>query len=241
MSTSEEDESRSGKVTWWTPSLLRLRAAARSHKATPNPAMAVGPGWRVLAKSSAPQLSGALWPDSGCARQVVRGIAAERNEVRHLVWIDAVSLPDLFRPNARDFAAPRRIEDRCTRRGELKRIPIAARHQCGAACTLLSGNCGGEKVVRLVPRGFGVRKPKRGDKFGQDVQLLNQIIIELSPALISGKHFVAFRRRLQGVPSDNDRARLLIRVEPQQEIGEAEHSARRLAVAATNGFRQCVV
>jgi len=32
-----------------------LRAAAKSHKATPNPAMAVGPGWRVLAKSSAPR------------------------------------------------------------------------------------------------------------------------------------------------------------------------------------------
>jgi hypothetical protein len=67
------------------------------------------------------------------------------------------------------------------RRGELKRIPIAARHQCRTASTLLSSNRGGEKVVRLVSRGFGVRKPKRGDKFRQDIQLFNQIIIELSP------------------------------------------------------------
>jgi len=54
-------------------------------------------------------------------------IAAERNEVRHLFWIDAISLPDLFGPNARNFAAPRRVQDRCAWRGELKSIPIAVR------------------------------------------------------------------------------------------------------------------
>jgi hypothetical protein len=37
-------------------------------------------------------LSGAFWPDSGSAGQFVRRITAERNESRHLVWIDAVSL-----------------------------------------------------------------------------------------------------------------------------------------------------
>jgi hypothetical protein len=182
-------------------------------------------------------LGRAFWPDSGSARQFVRGVSAERNKVRHLVWIDVVSLPDLLRPDARYFPTPRRVQDRRPRRGELKRIPIAARHQCRAACTLLSSNCGGEEVVRLVSRGFGVRKPKGGDKFRQDIQLLNQIIIELSPALISGKHFVAFRRRLQGVPADDDRARPLVRVEAQHEVREAEDSARALAVAAANGFR----
>jgi hypothetical protein len=87
-------------------------------------------GFEDAIKRSLPlqQLSGALWPDSGSAGQFVRGIAAERNEVRHLVWIDAVSLPDLLRPDARYFPAPRRVQDRCARRGELKRIPIAARH-----------------------------------------------------------------------------------------------------------------
>ena len=79
------------------------------------------------------------------------------------------------------------------------------------------------------------------DKIGQDIQLLDQIIIELSPALISGKHFVAFRRRLQDIPADDDRAGPLVHVEAQQEVREAEDGARSLAVAATNGFRQCVV
>ena len=155
-------------------------------------------GFEDAIKRSVPlhQLSGALWPDSGSAGQFVRGITAERNEVRHLVWIDAVSLPDLLRPDARYFPAPRRVQDRRARRGELKRIPIAARHQCRAACTLLSSNRGGEKVVRLVPWGLGVRKPKRGDKFRQDTQLLNQVIIELSPVLIRGNISVALARKL---------------------------------------------
>jgi hypothetical protein len=47
--------------------------------------------------------------------------------------------------------------------------------------------------------------------------------------------------RLQGIPSNNNGARPLIRVEPQQEIGEADNGARALAVTAANGFRQRVV
>jgi hypothetical protein len=97
---------------------------------------------------------------------------------------------------------------------------------------LLSYNCCGEKVVRLVPWGFGVPKRKCGDKFRQDTQLLNQIIIELSPALIRGKHFLAFRWRPQAVPADDNRAGVLVGVEAQQEVREAKDSARRLAVAA---------
>ena len=40
------------------------------------------------------------------------------------------------------------------------------------------------KSSASYPAGLGVRKPKGGDKLRQDVQLPNQIIIELSPALI---------------------------------------------------------
>jgi hypothetical protein len=59
------------------------------------------------------QLRGAFWSDPGSAKQFVRGVTSERNEVRYLVWTDALSLPDLFRPGAREFAAPRRIKYRC--------------------------------------------------------------------------------------------------------------------------------
>jgi hypothetical protein len=108
----------------------------------------------------------------------------------------------------------------------LKRIPIAACNQRGAACALLGGDRRGEKVIRLEPWGFGVRKPACGNKFRQYVQLLDQILVELSPALIGRKHLAALRRRLQAVPADNDSARLLVCVKAQQEIHEAKDSAR---------------
>jgi hypothetical protein len=55
------------------------------------------------------QLRCAFRADAGRARQFVRRIPAERDEVRHLIWIDAISLPDLFRPDAREFTTPRGV------------------------------------------------------------------------------------------------------------------------------------
>ena len=53
------------------------------------------------------QLRSAFRSDPGSARQFVGRVTAERNKVRYLFWIDAISLPDLFGPDAREFAAPR--------------------------------------------------------------------------------------------------------------------------------------
>jgi hypothetical protein len=133
------------------------------------------------------QLSCALWADTGGAGQFVRGVAAERNEVRNLLWVNAISLANLVGPDTRNFAAPRRIQDGCGRRGQLKGIPIAACDYRGAARALFCCNRGGEKVVRFVDWGFCVRKPEGGDKFRQDIQLLNQISIELSATLVGGR------------------------------------------------------
>ena len=180
-------------------------------------------------------------PTPAAPGNLSEGVTAKRDKVRHLLWINAISLPDLFGPDARKFTTPRRVKDRCASRGELKKIPIAAGHNGSAVRTLLSSNGSGEKVVRFVSGRFGVRKPKRGYKFRQDIELFDHFLIELAPALVGGKHFVTLCRRVQAVPSDNNGARPLIRVEPQQEIGEAKDGARRLAVAAANGFRQRVV
>ena len=56
------------------------------------------------------QLSGAFRTDSRGVRQFVRRITAERDKVRHLVWINAISFPHLFGPDARYSAAPRPVE-----------------------------------------------------------------------------------------------------------------------------------
>ena len=50
------------------------------------------------------QLRGAFWPDPGSATQFVRRVTAERNKVRNRGWIDGISLPDPFGPDAREFA-----------------------------------------------------------------------------------------------------------------------------------------
>jgi hypothetical protein len=95
--------------------------------------------------------------------------------------------------------------------------------------------------IRLVSVCFGVREPKNGDEFRQYIQLLDQVIIELSPALVGGKHFAAFRRRPEAVPADDDGRGPLVGIEAQQQVREAKDGARGLAIAAANGFRQCVV
>jgi hypothetical protein len=96
-------------------------------------------------------LSGALGTGPRGARQFVGWIAAKRDEVRHLLRLNAIPLPNLVRPDARDSAGSHWVEDCRAWRGELKLIPIAARHQCGAASALFGSNCGGKKVICLEP------------------------------------------------------------------------------------------
>src|ERR1700722_5634459 len=80
VSTSEDEDSRSGRVTSWTPSLLRLRVPATSHKARPKPAMAVGPGCRVLAKLSAPRQDRSDTPTRDAASDArFEGVRFERS------------------------------------------------------------------------------------------------------------------------------------------------------------------
>jgi hypothetical protein len=57
------------------------------------------------------QLRCAFRSDAGRARQFIRRVTAERDKVRHLLWIDAISLPDLFGLNARNLSAPRWVKD----------------------------------------------------------------------------------------------------------------------------------
>src|SRR5271155_1069832 len=54
LSTRDADVSLNGGVRAATPSTLRRRSAATVHRATPSPMIAVGTGWRLLAKSNAP-------------------------------------------------------------------------------------------------------------------------------------------------------------------------------------------
>jgi hypothetical protein len=68
----------------------------------------------TIKRVASPQLlRGAFRPDAGRAGQFVRRVAAESDKVRHLLWIDAISLPHLLGPDTREFGAPRRVPDSC--------------------------------------------------------------------------------------------------------------------------------
>jgi hypothetical protein len=114
------------------------------------------------------QLSCVYWPDSGRARQFVRRVTAERDKVRHLLWINAIPLLDLFGPDAREFAAPRRVQDSRAWRNELEGISITAGDYGSAACTLLSGDCRRrEKSSASNPGALAFANPKAATKSGR--------------------------------------------------------------------------
>jgi hypothetical protein len=143
-------------------------------------------------------------PNATSSRQFIGRIAAERNEVGYLFRIHAISLTDIFGLHAQ-FRRP--VTDR-----ELSRVPMQAERnpdrrsaQTRNRQRVLSHNRGGEKVIRLESRSFGLCNSAGGHKVRQYVRLFNPFVIELSPALIGGKHLVALRRRFQSIPADNDR------------------------------------
>ena len=93
-------------------------------------------------------------PDPLRARDPIRGVAAERDEVRHLLGLDAVPLPHLVGPDAVELAdAALRQQDRRRLRRELEEVAVA-RHDERVARPGWSPPTAPrrEEVVRLVSR-----------------------------------------------------------------------------------------
>ncbi|MGZ8367493.1 MAG: hypothetical protein ACXWVK_02005, partial [Rhodoplanes sp.] len=74
------------------------------------------------------------------ARQFVGRIAAQRDEIRHLLGIDAVSRADLGGTDARHLACAHRVQDGRALGGELEGVAIAACDEDGSAPSLFGGN-----------------------------------------------------------------------------------------------------
>src|SRR5438874_352220 len=66
-----------------------------------------------------------LRPNAASARQPVRRIAAQGDEIRHLPRLDAVALAHLRRADARHLAGPHRVQDHRPVGSELVRIAVA--------------------------------------------------------------------------------------------------------------------
>ena len=128
------------------------------------------PGFEDCGKTAvaAQECGGAERTDARRSRQFVGRIAAQRDEVRYLLRLDAVALAHLLRPDPRHLAGAQRVEDRGSRRSELKGVAIAARHQHGAAAPLPGRGRSGEKIVRLVAGALGIGETAGSDEFGNE-------------------------------------------------------------------------
>ena len=188
------------------------------------------------------QVGGRLRPHAARTRDPVGGVAAERDEVGHLRGLDAVALAHLVRADPRERAAAAlRLEHRRPVADELEGVTVAARDQRASSPRLLERDACGEKVVRLVPLRLRGGEPHRLDELRRQVELLEQVVVELAPALVDGQRLVPVGRNRERVPADERRARLLLLPEPDEQVADAGEEAGRAAVRPADRLRQRVV
>ena len=129
------------------------------------------------------QVRRALRADAARARDLVRGVAAQRDEVHDLLRVDPVALAHLGRPDAsRRLSARHGLQDRRVGARELERVSIGRGDERLASGGLLGRDRRGEEVVRLVSRALPVRDSPRVEEPGHEVELLEQLGVELAAA-----------------------------------------------------------
>ena len=183
-----------------------------------------------------------LRADALRARELVGRVAAQGDEVRHLLGLDAVSLAHLAGPDPRELGdALDRLEDGRPLADELERVAVGGGDERLAAACLLLGDRGGEEIVRLVARLLPGDEPERPDELRQEVELLEQLGVEDAAALVGGEAPPGGRSARRRSPTDHHRARLLGFPEAEQEVREADERARGQARGAPHRLRQRVV
>ena len=183
-----------------------------------------------------------LGADAARAGELVGGIAAQRDEVRHLRGLDAVALANLGRPDPRELGdALHRLEHGRQLADELERVAVGGGDERRPASLLLLGDRGGEEVVRLVPGLLRGREAHRTDELREQLELLEQLGIEDAARLVGGERLAAIGGLADAVPADEHGARLLRLPQAEQEVGEADDRAGREAGRAPHRLGQGVV
>jgi hypothetical protein len=168
-------------------------------------------------------------------------VTAKCDEVGHLLRVDPVTLPHLGRADPGHLAGAHRMQDRGHLRRELEGIPVPAGDERGPASPLFmrDGSC--EEIVRLISGGLGICETACRDEVRQILQLVNQLVVELPPTLVSREGGVPIRRAIQGVPADKDGSGQLCLIETQEEVRETDNGAPSPPAPPTYGFRQPVI
>ena len=180
---------------------------------------------------------GRLLADPPRAGDLVRRIAAQGDEVAHLLRVDAVPLAHLGRADPGQLAdAAYRLEDRDVGSCELVRVAVGGRNERGASARPLAGNGRGEKVVGLEALLLAADDARRRDERRQQGELLDDLGIELAARLVRLEQPVAVGRDEEGVPADDDRARTLGLPEAQEHRHEADQRVGRAPSSRLNVF-----
>ena len=186
------------------------------------------------------QLPRGLVADPGNARDVVRGVALQADEVRHLVRPHAVAqLDPLGRVDVDVRHAARRHHQADVRRAELEGVAVG-RDDAGLDARLVrAGRQRRDHVVRLPALELEVAVAERLDDRAEVRELLAQEVRHRPAALL-----VDDVRRLRDgrpvrrprVPRNRDAARLVVGEQLEEHVREAEERVRRKAVACRELF-----
>jgi len=126
------------------------------------------------------------------------------------------------------------------RGGELEGIAVTGRDQRRSTTRLLRGHCGRKEIVGLKSRRFGARKATRGNEAWEDCQLIDEFRVKLAAALVWWKQLLPEVRDIEGVPPDNNCARLFAAKQPDQEVGKTHNRAATAFVAPPDGLWESV-
>ena len=182
-----------------------------------------------------------LRSDPARAGDLVRRVAAQRDEVRHLRRVDAVALAHLRRPDPRELAhALQRLQDRDVGRRELERVAVGGRDERRAAAPPAPTRRPRRGSRRPRTRRLRADDTRRREQARRELELLEQLRVELAPRLVAGEQLVAVGRDGERVPADEHRARPLRLPEPQHHRDEPGEQVPRPAVRAPDRARQRV-
>ena len=176
------------------------------------------------------QLAGGLVADAGDAWDVVRRVALEPDEVRHLVGPDAVAeLDALGRVDVHLGDAARRHHQRDVLAAELERIAVGRDDARLDAGLVGPGRDRRDHVVGLPALELEVSVPERLDDRTEVRELLPQEVRHRTAALLVGLRDLGAVGRPR-VPGDGDAARRVVGEQLEEHVREAEQRVRRLAV-----------
>ena len=125
--------------------------------------------------------------------------------------------------------------------GQLEGVAVAAGDDCGAVTLLLGGYRSSEKIIGLEAGGLADDEAEGAAEVGQDIELVDELIVELAAALIAGQFQRAPIGHIERVPADDNGAGLLGLVKARQIIGESDNGATALATGAPDRLGQGVV